>query len=470
MNPGRPQRERNNRVQRRAIPWVLVSGRRLLTLVIVLAAIGVPAGILEVACVGRSCDSGPQPATRVPFCPLPAELRTLLVNGYREGRSPDVLGVADGTPVFTQAEGTSAHEPWPSTSGVDTRVPIAFAGAGIEPGSAIPDGTTLDAIAPTVASALGFDRPFPDVRSGTAIDGTGGAAPSLVLLVAWKGVGTADLEASRKDWPFLASFARDGAETLEGSTGSLPLDPTATLTTIGTGGLPSQHGITGSFVRNDGGDVVPAFGDHAPVPVITTLADDLDSPGNETVPSPYDQEPVISLVATADSDQGLIGGDWYPGHDRDTVDIASGDDAVRSARGILDATPDDGIPDILAVVLDGSVRSMDRRTKQIVDAAERSTRDGTLVAVAGTGTTELHMVARSDAALRNAIEDAVPGGNEAISAMVPGGVFLDQSVLTEAAVTGQVAVDAMLDVTTPEGREMMADAFQGFAVSFARYC
>jgi hypothetical protein len=80
------------------------------------------------------------------------------------------------------------------------------------------------------------------------------------------------------------------------------------------------------------------------------------------------------------------------------------------------------------------------------------------------------MVARSDAALRNAIEDAVPGGNEAISAMVPGGVFFDQSVLTEAAVTGQVAVDAMLDVTTPEGREMMADAFQGFAVSFARYC
>jgi len=27
-----------------------------------------------------------------------------------------------------------------------------------------------------------------------------------------------------------------------------------------------------------------------------------------------------------------------------------------------------------------------------------------------------------------------------------------------------------IDVTTPEGREMMADAFQGFAVSFARYC
>ena len=448
-----------------------VSGRRLLTLVIVLAAIGIPAGILEAACVGRSCDSGAQPAARVPFCPLPAELRTLLVNGYREGRSPDVLGVADGTPVFTQPEGSSTREPWPSTSGVDTRVPIALAGAGIEPGSTIPDGTTLDAIAPTLAAALRFDRPFPDVRSGTAIGGVaGGAPPSLVLLVAWKDVGSADLEASPKEWPFLASMGRDGAETLEGSTGSLPLDPTATLTTIGTGGLPSQHGITGSFVRNDGGDVVPAFGDHAPVPVITTLADDLDSPGNETVPSPYDQAPVVSLVATATTDRGLIGGDWYPGHDRDTVDIATGDEAVSSARAILDSTPDDGIPDILAVVLDGSVRSMDRRTQEIAEAAERATHGGAVVALAGTGTTERRMIAQPDAALRHAIEDAVPGGDEAISAIVPGGVFLDQAVLTEAAVTGQVAVDAMLDVTTPEGRGMIADAFQGFAVSFARYC
>jgi hypothetical protein len=448
-----------------------VSGRRLLTLVIVLAAIGIPAGILEVACVGRSCDSGTQPAARVPFCPLPAELRTLLVNGYREGRSPDVLGVAGGTPVFTEPEGTSAREPWPSTTGVDTRVPIAFAGAGIVPGSTIPDGTALDAIAPTLAKALAFDRPFPDVRSGTAIDGvTGGAPPSLVLVVAWKGVGSTDLEADPKEWPFLASMAHRGAETLDGSTGSLPLDPTATLTTVGTGGLPSQHGITGSFIRNDAGDVVAAFGDHAPVPVITTLADDLDSPGNETVPSPYDQAPVISLVATAATDRGLIGGDWYPGHDRDTVDIASDDDAVRSARAILDSTPDDGIPDILAVVLDGSVRSMDRRTKEIVGTAERTTHDGAVVAVVGTGTTELHMTAQPDTALRRAIEDAVPGNDEAISAIVPGGVFLDQSVLTEAAVTGQVAVDAMIDVTTPDGRRMMADAFQGFAVSFARYC
>jgi hypothetical protein len=68
------------------------------------------------------------------------------------------------------------------------------------------------------------------------------------------------------------------------------------------------------------------------------------------------------------------------------------------------------------------------------------------------------------------VEDAVPGSRSVVAAAVAGGLFLDQEVLTQAGVTGQVAVDAMLDVTTAQGREMMADAFQGFAVSFARYC
>jgi hypothetical protein len=31
-------------------------------------------------------------------------------------------------------------------------------------------------------------------------------------------------------------------------------------------------------------------------------------------------------------------------------------------------------------------------------------------------------------------------------------------------------VDAVLSATGPGGERMLADAFQGFAVSFARYC
>jgi hypothetical protein len=37
-------------------------------------------------------------------------------------------------------------------------------------------------------------------------------------------------------------------------------------------------------------------------------------------------------------------------------------------------------------------------------------------------------------------------------------------------VTGQVAVDALDGLTGPAGEPMLSDTFQGFAVSFARYC
>jgi hypothetical protein len=93
-----------------------------------------------------------------------------------------------------------------------------------------------------------------------------------------------------------------------------------------------------------------------------------------------------------------------------------------------------------------------------------------LVAVAGTGTWEASMLAVPDAELVAAVEDAVPGSSPAVAATVPGGLFLDRETLRSAEVTGQVAVDALLGVTGPDGRAIMADAFQGFAVSFARYC
>jgi hypothetical protein len=68
------------------------------------------------------------------------------------------------------------------------------------------------------------------------------------------------------------------------------------------------------------------------------------------------------------------------------------------------------------------------------------------------------------------VEEAVPGDTPAVAATVPGGLFLDQAVLRDEQVTGQVAVDAMLSAAGPDRERMLADAFQGFAVSFARYC
>jgi nucleotide-binding universal stress UspA family protein len=306
------------------------------------------------------------------------------VNGYREGRSPDVLAVADGTPIYTEPDGTSLREPWPAVGAIDTRVPIAIAGAGIIGGVPVRDGTTLDDIAPTLAAAIGFDRPFPNVRSGTAIPGvTGGGAATLVVEIVWKGVGTADLDGHRSDWRYLASMMHRGVGTADGSTGSLPLDPTATITTIGTGGLPMDHGITGSYVRNDKGDVVAAFGEHGPVPVITTLADDLDAPATTELASPFDQRPNVALVATSTQDRGLVGGAWYPGHDHDGFAIADGKDTVAAAERFLADDGTDDAPDVLGVVLQGSVASMDARTKAIVEAADDADADVLVVGNVG---------------------------------------------------------------------------------------
>jgi hypothetical protein len=441
-----------------------VTGRRLLILLVVLAAIAIPAGVLQAVCAGRSCDQSSGATPRIPFCPLPDAVKQEIANGYREGRSPDVLGVTADVPVV-RGDGNATGVAWPSTgTSDDGRVPLAFAGAGIRAGASIPAGVTLDRVAPTVATAIGLDRPFPNVRSGTPIDGvTDPDGARLVLLIAWKGVGSTDLEAAPNAWPFLASLVDGGAGTLDAEAGSLPLDPAAVLTTIGTGGLPSQHGITGSFVRNDQGEVVPAFGDGSPVQVIATLADDLDEQSGGRA--------LVGLVGDDEADRGLVGGGWYP--NEDPVDVIIGDGAAvpLAVDGHLSTGyGSDDVPDVLGVVMDGPIRSLDARTKRIASAARRATDGSALVVVTGTGTTEGARGTVADDELIAAVEDAVPGAGRAVAAAVPGGLFLDQDVIARAEVTGEVAVDALLGVTNPDGGEMMADAFQGFAVSFARYC
>jgi hypothetical protein len=284
----------------------------------------------------------------------------------------------------------------------------------------------------------------------------------LVLLVGWKGVGSSELEHHMNDWPFLSMLLDGGAGTLEGAAGSLPLDPAATLTTIGTGGLPSQHGITGSFIRNGRGRVVQAYAPDAPVQIIATLADDLDH---------ADPSTLVGLVATDERDRGIVGGRWYPGED--PVDSVIGDSATAPLSVQMHLTTGYGVddaPDVIGVVLNGRVRSMDRWTREIVTEAERATSGSTLVVVAGTGSREADRLAVPDEGLVAAVEDAVPGDGPAVAATVAGGLFLDQAVLREEQVTGQVAVDALLAATGPDGERMLADAFQGFAVSFARYC
>jgi hypothetical protein len=442
------------------------SGRRLPALLVALALVAVPPVVLRALCVGKSCEAAAAPA-HVPFCPLPARVKALVAAGFRSGRSPDVLGVTAKPSLQGGTDAASDGALWPSAAPApDTRVPIVLFGDGVAPGATLPDGMGLDRIAPSLAAVLRFTRAHPDVRAGTPIPGVaGGVPPALVVPIVWRGVGTADLESAGSRWPFLRRLLRSSsAATLDGDVGSLPLDPAATLTTIGTGGTPDQHGITGAFVRNSVGQVARVWGPGAPTSIISTLADDLDAPAPF---GRYGQTARIGLVATDPTDLGLIGGNWYQGHDRDDVAVAP-DDPLRAVHlDLAHGYGADATPDVLAVVLQGSVAAMDAHTRAIVAAVRASGRTAAFV-VTATGTTTPS--AASGASIAGEVDASIATQPPLVQAVVPGGLFLDQSVLESSGLSSSVAVGAMASLRAPDGEPLFADAFPGFAVSFARYC
>ena len=432
----------------------MASGRRLAVLVVALALVGAPAVALRAFCVGKSCADEEAIAAPVPFCPLPADLREQIEAGYRQGRSPDVMAATQGGGLAGDA-----GVPWPIDpySARLNSVPIVFFGHGVSPGR-LPDGTGVDRIAPTIAELIGFDRSHPEVRSGTALRNAvfAGAGSPLVVEIVWPGVG--GVLFSHRGTPWATSFRGHEAWTMNGTTGSLPVDPAAVLTTIGTGGLPSQHGVTGTLIRDAHGGAVPAWSVDAPTSVIATLADDWD---HATA-----QGSRIGLVASDETAQGLVGGTWYLGHDRDDLVIGPGDPIAAVARLIATGYGRDDTTDILGVVLNGAVDRMDRQTGAIVAAVQQLVPDATFVltttgSVYGSLDTNPPDVASS-------VDRAV--GGPVVSATVPGGLFLDQAVMAAKNVTSDDVVQAMDALKAPDGSPLFADAYPGFAVSFSRYC
>ena len=89
---------------------------------------------------------------------MPAALRDEITAGFYDGRSPDVLAAPAGADVWGGLDGERGIAPaWPNASGQPSlRVPLAFAGAGVAADAAVPAGTTLTAVAPTLARVLGI--------------------------------------------------------------------------------------------------------------------------------------------------------------------------------------------------------------------------------------------------------------------------------------------------------------------------
>lgn len=433
--------------------------RRTVLLLALAFTIAAPAGVLRALCAGRSCDRPATSGASVPFCSLPDGIRTRLAAGFRESRSPDILGV-----TFKDAVkgGGGQASIWPSIEGGHDRIPIVFAGVGVSD-APIPRGTGLDDVAPSVAEIMGIERPHPEVRSGRELERvTTDERPRLVLEVVWKGVGSENLEATRGKWPYLSHLMNDGSATTEASVGSLPLDPAATLTTLGTGGLPRQHGITGAVVRSDLGEVVPAWGPAAPPSVIATLADDVDKKlGNRSR---------IGVVTPEESDQGVIGGPWYVGADRDDFRLRTGtaNAAAASVELLQGGYGSDATPDLLAVVLEGRIRAMDQSLRKVVAAATLAARGSLTVVVTATGPRGGERLISANR-IEDAIETSVPGRSPVMDAVVAGGLFLDQQVLASRKLPQEKLVGALLGMRAA-GERVFADAFPKIAVTFARYC
>lgn len=423
-------------------------------LVVALALVGAPAVALTAFCVGESCAQEEGVAAAVPFCPLPADLRTMIEAGYRQGRSPDVMATTTSGVRLSDDDGVV----WPRSpyEHAANDVPIIFFGHGVSPGQ-LPDGIGVDRIAPTIARVMGYDRPHPEIRSGVALPDAVhvDARPPLVVEIVWRGVGTAAFNPAGLPW--LGSHDLHGAWTFNGTTGSLPVDPAAILTTIGTGGLPSQHGITGSVIREAHGRPVPAWSAAAPTSIIATLGDDWD---HATA-----QSARIGLVAGSPVDRGLIGGTWFLDHDRDDVEVGSADPA-RAVERLLDAGYGaDRTTDILGVVLSGMAERMDRDTGRIVEMVMRRVPDTTFVLTA-TGDADGGGMPRPDVAA--SVDRAV--GSPVVARAVAGGLFLYQSVMAANDVTSDDVTRAMDAMEAPDGTPLFADAYPGFAISFSRYC
>jgi hypothetical protein len=423
-------------------------------LLILASLLGLPAGVLRAMCAGRSCDSTNETVGDVPYCSLPEELRTLIAAGYRDGRSGDIFGVTGRATI-------SEHRVmWPSVQAGGGSSAVTFFGTGVETGASTADGITLDAIAPTIADIIGLKRPHPEVRSGRAVPGVAiGRPPKLVVEVVLKDVGAH--EVGEDTAPFLAHIFRRGASTLTAATGSLPADPAATITTIGTGGLPRQHGITGRLIRNEGGRLVRPWSSGAPPSVIATLGDDLDERNN--------QRARIGLIATHSTERGLIGGNWYTDVDRDDFEIASTPRRIEDvARGLLTrGYGKDRVPDLLGIVLPGALQEVDHAIAGIYRAARRATESVALIiATIGHGSvTEAGPL--GDRRIVDAVEADI--GAPVIEGIVAGSLFLDQEVLADRQISEDAVARALASVTR-RGRPIFDDVFPAISISFGRYC
>lgn len=427
------------------------------TVLVAIAIVAAPAAVLRVLCIGPSCDKETQATARTPFCSLPPAVRAGIAAGYREGRSPDVLGVTRAGVKLVSEGVDRIGAAWPSVDAPPTSdIPLVFVGDGIASGIEL-DRVGLDDVSPTLAEVIGFDIPHPDVRSGRPMPGVAtGDPPGLIVVAVLRQVRDASTD------PVLNALAGRGAATMTASDLSLPADDAALITNVGTGGLPSEHGITGTTLRNEEARAAKAWNLSAPRgprSVIATLADDLDEKMRG--------RPKIGLVADTFETRGLIGGNWYIDHDRDELRLVSSSRVVDTVADLIaEGFGADTVPDVIGVSMrtqrdEGAAPALD-----LFRVVQRARRGAALAVVALPATgSDSPSVPADD--LISFVEREL--GTGIVEADTAGGLFLDQKKLAGAQISKTEVVDVMRGFESA-GEAVFADVFPGLAVSFARFC
>lgn len=252
--------------------------------------------------------------------PDPARFLAAFARARVEDRSGDVVFVPRPGVYFSGGWGSYNHgSPWD----YDTRVPLCFygpgqirrrGGEGPEPEPSPRD------VAPTLAMAVGL--PVPATMDGRVLGDLfvpGRPVPRALLVVVMDQVGAADVERFAAKMPHLTRWRREGADFPRARLDYLPSYTAVSHATVGTGALPSAHGINNNMVpdparkkvsvviRNGDGGVDPAM---VRVPTLAELLD--EAHGNRAV--------VVASVSAEYAAVSLAGrGAGRPGGDHDVV-------------------------------------------------------------------------------------------------------------------------------------------------------
>jgi hypothetical protein len=180
------------------------------------------------------------------------------------------------------------------------------------------------------------------------------------------------------------------------------------------------------------------------------------------------------MVGTDARDRGLIGNGWYTlGADSDPFVVAQPTkvaDAV--AKMLSNKFGSDKQTDLIGVTLDGSKPSItDAQLQTIVQDAMAVSGGSLTVAVAGTGApTKPGKDAVTGKSVVLQVQDEV-GAPGVVETAVPGGLFLNQQVLSDRGLPAGKIVEALAGATDGKsGQPLMLDAYPAFSVSFAKYC